>query len=589
MRPPILRDVDPIELRAARNVLLSALLVLGVFLWPFEGEVPNRYADLTRALVEERTLVIDRYHENTSDKAFRAGHYYSVAAPGPSFIGAPAYGVVRLLGGSPFAGQAAMTLVVGPLAGACAAAGLFVAAGLVCPSAPLGWRLLLVTAYALGTFAFPLATVLYPHALVAALITWSAAAALAHAATASPRAAAAAGACAGALPACDYPTALLVPAFAAWVALGPSIAGRARARALLAFAAGAAPPLLALGLYHTACFGAPWRTGYQFFAFEGLRDIIATGVSGFVLPTGHTLLETSVGTSRGLFWFAPPALVGVAAALATARRRPGLAALALGGGVAYWLLNAARLLDWYGGYTWGPRYQAAGLPLLLLPLAGAADLRWARPALIAATVAGVCVNLVGAGGRWPQTLAAGLTEVSFFGVQAKAFGLLLGAGRGYHPAGVERLTPAIVVLTTTALLLAAAALLALWRPGRRATRAAASVALAFACLQVVAVSRSWRREEALRQHLRDREFISFVWHFRTPENFVVASDLARAMGRDDEAATLAERALALAPGDEAAALRLGLARRDRAALQRLAAAARDPAVRRAADEALRRP
>ena len=41
----------------------------------------SRY-DLVRALVEQGTVQIDSFHENTGDKAFKDGHYYSDKAPG---------------------------------------------------------------------------------------------------------------------------------------------------------------------------------------------------------------------------------------------------------------------------------------------------------------------------------------------------------------------------------------------------------------------------------------------------------------------------------------------------------------------------
>lgn len=578
------------ERRRAGAVLLSTLLLYAVFLWPFEGEIPNRYMDLTRALVEERTVTIDSFHANTSDKALRDGHHYCVAAPGPSFVGAPAYAVVHALGGSPRLGQAAVTFVVGPLFGAVAAAALFLVTGLASGGAlSLRARLWLVAAYAAGTFAFPLATTLYPQALIGAFTAGAMAAALTHGARGAAASALVAGACAGALPLCDYQCAVLGPVFAAWTVLARGGDLRARARSLLLFSAGAAPPLLLLAAYHTVCFGAPWRTGYDFFGNDELRALQAMGASGFMPPTAHTLWETSVGGARGLFVFAPPALVGLAVAVTAPRGARARAALAVGCGLAFLLLNASRRFDWYGGFSWGPRYQAAGLVFWLLPLAHATRPRWAARAVIVATLVGAVVNLVGAGGRWPQTLAAGFAEVTTFGVQAKWLGGLLGAGPGYHPAGVERLGPQVVALTTLALVLAGAAALALWRPGRREWRVAAGVAGTFALLQGLAVSGSFRREPELRRYLHEREFISFAGHFEDAQNFIIASDLARGQGDAVEAAALAERALELSPGHEGAGLRLALARGDVAAIDSFAAGAQDPSVRALAAAARGRP
>jgi hypothetical protein len=106
-----------------------------------------------------------------------------------------------------------------------------------------------------------------------------------------------AGSCLGAVVAVRYAEALCAAGaflvFGARARFDP--AGR---RALLAALAGAAAPLLALAVYHTVQFGAPWQTGYAFtgeqgaFAWSHLRlhawRYARTGVAAFgvVLPLG---------------------------------------------------------------------------------------------------------------------------------------------------------------------------------------------------------------------------------------------------------------------------------------------------------------
>jgi hypothetical protein len=51
--------------------------------------------DLTRALVEDRTTRIDRFHNNTGDKSYFRGHYYSDKDPGLSLLAVPAYATYR--------------------------------------------------------------------------------------------------------------------------------------------------------------------------------------------------------------------------------------------------------------------------------------------------------------------------------------------------------------------------------------------------------------------------------------------------------------------------------------------------------------
>ena len=49
----------------------------------------NSRFDLVRAIVEQGTLRIDAYDENTGDKAFANGHYYSDKAPGLALLAVP--------------------------------------------------------------------------------------------------------------------------------------------------------------------------------------------------------------------------------------------------------------------------------------------------------------------------------------------------------------------------------------------------------------------------------------------------------------------------------------------------------------------
>jgi len=75
------------------EILLGGLVWLIYFLHvvPGGGHNPNRYIDLTHSMVNQRVLNIDQYHENTVDKAYKDGHYYSVGLPGPSLLAIPSY------------------------------------------------------------------------------------------------------------------------------------------------------------------------------------------------------------------------------------------------------------------------------------------------------------------------------------------------------------------------------------------------------------------------------------------------------------------------------------------------------------------
>src|SRR5207249_4759356 len=65
-------------------VVAVALLSSYAYFYHGGGWNENSRFDLTRAIVEHHTLRIDAYHQNTGDKAFFDGHYYSDKAPGLS-------------------------------------------------------------------------------------------------------------------------------------------------------------------------------------------------------------------------------------------------------------------------------------------------------------------------------------------------------------------------------------------------------------------------------------------------------------------------------------------------------------------------
>jgi hypothetical protein len=146
--------------------------------------------------------------------------------------------------------------------------------------------------------------------------------------------------------------------------------------------AGGLPFAVLLAAYHTAAFGSPLATGYDFvwreeFA-EGMRDRYGLG-----LPDPVAALELAFGSYRGLFYVAPILLLavwGLGVQLVSDHAPPGLvekaedrraratvAALCV---AYYWLLNAGYYM-WDGGASAGPRHMVPALPFLALGLAPA--------------------------------------------------------------------------------------------------------------------------------------------------------------------------------------------------------------------------
>src|SRR5271156_7107076 len=74
-----------------RKAALLGVVTFLSFVYFYEGGGWNQNSrfDLLRAIVEQHTLQIDAYHENTQDKAHFNGHYYSDKAPGLVFLAVP--------------------------------------------------------------------------------------------------------------------------------------------------------------------------------------------------------------------------------------------------------------------------------------------------------------------------------------------------------------------------------------------------------------------------------------------------------------------------------------------------------------------
>ena len=163
--------------------------------------------------------------------------------------------------------------------------------------------------------------------------------------------------------------------FAAW-----RQAGRWRAVTLLAW-----PLALALagaGCYNFARFGSFLDTGYRTAAWD---VPLWVGLPGFVASSG-----------KGLLWYCPPVVLGLAGFVRMARRRP-RAVLLLTGVSALYLLVHSVYNHWHGGGAWGPRLILPIVPLLILPAAEwfqrSPRRLWARLILALLVVLGFVVQL----------------------------------------------------------------------------------------------------------------------------------------------------------------------------------------------------
>jgi hypothetical protein len=306
--------------------------LFAAYAWFFGGSGFNQNAtfDLTRALVERGQLHIDPYAGNTADVSFHDGHVYPNKAPGLAFVAAIPYAIIHAVNGPP---KNALelnlylylcTVVVCGISGALIGVLLYDVRG---PATAL--------LAGLGTPLFAYSTMLFAHVPSALLVL------LAFQQRAKRPAAA--GAAIGAATCINYLCAPLVLLFIP-------------RKAVLGYLAGGLPFAIALGAYHYAAFGSPFRTSIATMNPAFVEQGAALGI--FHLPRLDALWGITFSPYRGLFYLAPVVLL----ALSGLRDRLIWIAFAL------MLLFNASFNGWHGGYAVGPRYLIAVIPLVMLGL-----------------------------------------------------------------------------------------------------------------------------------------------------------------------------------------------------------------------------
>src|SRR5437764_5894432 len=259
--------------RLSRPALLLMLMAFVAYTYAIpRGTLSNADARvaLTRAIVDDHTLRIDRYAAGLTDRSAYRGHFYTDKAPGASLLAVPVYAALRLTLPPAFFRPSLFFVVRYLLTAAVVSlpAAAFVA---------LLWRFLLplvgrrraallAVGYGFGTMAWALSALLFSHVL-AAMSLFGAFMLLYPAAVGREPGAlqrwAAAGALCGFSVCLEYPAGLVGILLALFAAHTAGKAGGRRALALLAaFVVAAAVGIAPMALYNTAVYGSPFSQGY---------------------------------------------------------------------------------------------------------------------------------------------------------------------------------------------------------------------------------------------------------------------------------------------------------------------------------------
>ncbi|HEY0484255.1 MAG TPA: hypothetical protein VGD37_42340 [Kofleriaceae bacterium] len=408
----------------ARYGWLAAIAIAYLYVFPWfprihsANELPRVY--LVKAIVDDHSFAIDRGVARwgaTADVSPSGGHLYANKAPGSSLLAVPAYAAVRAVAGEP--SLAATTWICRVFAGILPMlAFLWLVWGFLERFAPdPAVRRVVVLGYALGSLAMTYSMLFYSHQLGAICIASAWILALDVADGRRGRAAiAAAGLLAGAAPLVDYQAVFAALPIA--VHVGVRLWRREGRGPAIALAIGAAAlPIAGLLAYHAACFGSPWRTGYD--ASTTFAVYHQQGFLGITQLRWEALWGAVGRLDNGLIALSPWWLLAVPGTVMLWRRGQRGTALVGASVAVLYLLFISSINFWRGGWEVGPRYITAMLPFLLPAVAAQLQALAGRPVWLAVAAGliatGVVIYVLSSATfpYWPDSAGHPLYEVTF--------------------------------------------------------------------------------------------------------------------------------------------------------------------------------
>ncbi len=456
----------PVDPRARlRRALVACLWLSFAYFGSTPSWNPNSRFNLVRSIVEQQTLAIDAYHQNTGDKSYRHGHHYSDKAPGLALLAVPIHGLrVFAFGGDGGLGALYLVTVV-LVGGASVATALAMLHVLERLGAHSSRALCIVLAYSLATPAFAYSTLFFGHQVAAAFAFLAFVVAQARP---TRHWAALTGLLSGLAFICEYATAIAVAAVLFYVFWRQRAACRRERLATLArISVGALLPLGLAASYNTICFGAPWAIGYANLVPSEFSEGMGRGLFGVTAPRADALWGITFGGMRGLFHIFPITLVALLGLLRAAWRGSWRleARICLAVVLGFLWLNSSYVF-WHGGASFGPRHLVPMLPFVALGLLGLPRRRACTAAAVligvfswASAIAGTAVGAdLPEYGRalwdhiWPRVAA---NEVPY---ETQAYNL----GMAWNLEGNVALAPLLLFWMS--------ALPLLWRSSRRAER-----------------------------------------------------------------------------------------------------------------------
>ncbi len=377
------------QLLTKRNLALAAVLLVGVayatLIQSFSWNQTSHY-DLIRSLDRDRTT-IDLYQENTGDKAFYKGHWYSARAPGLALFALPYYDAIKALGAEKLArsskaqrGEDEMIYFIGLWANVLPGLLLLLLVGHLAERLEPGYGAATAVILGLGTLALPLSTLLFSHIFTAflgfaafALLLWE------RDGPPNPWLLGVAGLLLGYAGVSEYPLFFVALVLGLYLlSRRDSLNPRGVATRAGAFILGGLIGIIPLLLYNHYAFHSWTHLAYSSIPRQ------QKGFFGIGVP-GLKVMATLLFDSRGLLTLSPVLAMGGIGTWLLYRRGKRAEALTITGiCVCYLGYNSGYYLPFGGGFM-GPRFLMTMLPFLALPI-GLALKRFPGPTIALAGV-----------------------------------------------------------------------------------------------------------------------------------------------------------------------------------------------------------
>lgn len=422
----------------SKRLAIAAIVMVGLsyatMIQSFSWNQTSHY-DLVRSLNQGRTT-IDQYQENTGDKAFYKGHWYSARAPGTALFSLPFYDALNLVNAESWTRSHVappnrpgdeMVYLVGLWANVLPGFLLLLLVWRVAERYEPGYGVVAAVALGLGTLVLPLSTLLFSHVFTTFLCFAAFWLMLREReGPASPMLLALAGLAMGYAFSSEYPTffaALVLGGF--MLSRRDAFNPRGVATRTGAYVIGGLVGIVPLLLYNHYAFGSWTHLAYSNIPRQ------KQGFFGIDVPSPKNL-ATLLLDSRGLFTISPVLVLGALGTGLLYKRGKRAEALTIAAiAIVYLGYNSGYYLPFGGGFM-GPRFLDTTLPFLAFPVALALK-RWPGPTVamaavsIAATVIATITHpLVGYETEtvvWMRYLGQGLFQPTI----ASAYGL----GRGW--------------------------------------------------------------------------------------------------------------------------------------------------------------